>query len=300
MHLYPSFKYPKFIIAFSLLLFLQIFYNIVYSEEADEPDTEKIGNFSLPGSQQPTPITSFGDDIVDKGVLQFFLFADAIIGPGNYRTDIIPGLLYGITDDFSIYFNIPFSPKSKEGPKKSSGLDDFFIQLEYAFYSKDEKYSSTQATIVGSVFLPTGSNKKIPRTGFGSSSFLIGSTLNHTTVCWIFTGGIGGVLTTKFDGYKAGKQFLYQASIGRNLYTPPGWIFAAFLEFAGQYSQKNIVNHHKDSNSGGNVIFMIPSLWLSSEKLILQLGIGCPIFQHLFGNQFKQRISYNFSFGWTF
>lgn len=326
----PLMKYIKSSkLFFIILLSLTTFYIKVYAEEADQPktkkelenkkdseskneleikkdetkketETERIGNFSLPSSQEPTPLTSFGDHVVDQGDLQFFLQADAFTGPRNYKTDVIPGLLYGITDDLTIFFNVPFAPKNKEGRNKSSGIQDIFIQLEYAFYKKNEKYSAIQATIVGNFFLPTGSNKKTPRTGFGSPSFLIGSVLDYTTINWIFAGGLAGVLTTKSDNYQAGNQFIYQAAIGRNLYASSKWIVALFLEFSGQYSQKDTVHNRKDPNSGGNIIYMIPTVWISSEKHILQFGIGGPIVQNPFGHQLKQHMSYIFNFGWTF
>ncbi len=304
---------------FLFFLFLAVFYNNITAggtnkaktekKEADntgtekteaDTETEKIGNFSLPESQQPFPLTFFSGNIIAKGKIQFFLFADAITGRKYYKSDIVPGFLYGITNSFSVFLNVPIAPKNKDHFHKSSGLEDIFIQLEYAFYSKAKKDSSTQATIVGNIAFPTGSFTKNPRTGFGSINFLTGLSLTHTTFYWIYAADLGLVLTTKHKNFKVGNQLIYQAAIGRNLYTPPGWIIATFAEFAGVYSWKDIVNNRKDPNSGGNIFSILPSFWISSEHLVLQFGIGLPITQHLFGKQPKPRISYNVKFGWTF
>lgn len=278
--------------------------NNIKAEMSDESEekTLKVGNFSLRGSQQPGPLVGLGENIIDKGQIQFYLFANALIGNNNYRTDLIPSFLYGVTDAFSVFFNVPYTPKNKDGitKSKSSGLEDIFIQLEYAFYTKSNRVSTDQATIVSNVSFPTGSNTKNPPTGFGSPSFLLALTYNHTTINWLFFGATGIILPTKHDAFKVGNQFLYQGGVGRNICTPPGWIYAWIIEFIGQYSWKDTLNNHKDPNSGGNVFSIIPSLWISSEKLILQFGIGGPVIQHLFGNQSKQNLSLTFNFGWTF
>lgn len=267
-------------------------------DKAEEP--LKIGNLSLKTSQQPAPLVGLGEHVIDKGEAQFLLFADASIGRSNYKTDVIPSVVYGITDRFSVSFNVPFAPKNKNGDHTSSGIEDIFLQLEYAFYSKNHKCSADQATIVGSVAFPTGSIKKNPQTGFGSTSFLLGLTYNHTAFDWFYFGSPGFLFTTKHDGQKFGNQFLYQLGIGRNICTPPGWIYAWMVEFTGLYSWKGIIGNNTNHDSGGNVIFVTPSLWISSERLIIQFGVGFPIVQHLFGVQSKQRLSLDFNFGWTF
>lgn len=288
-------------IAIIVFLFftLRICFNNVKAEDTDEVETLKIGNFSLRTSQQPGPLLGIGERIIEKGQIQFFLFANASTGKNNYKTDIRPIFVYGITDKLAFYTEIPYSPRNKEGINKSSGLEDILITLEYAFYQKSSKYSTDQATVLSTISFPTGSNQKNPSIGFGSPSFLLGATYNHTTVTWFYFGAIGIILPTKHNSFKAGNEFLYEAGIGRNICTPPGWIYAWMIEFLGQYSWKDTINNHKDPNSGGNVFSIVPSLWASSNKLTLQLGIGSTI-QHLFGNQFKQHLSLNFAFGWTF
>ena len=109
---------------------LKIIFLIPYLIYADPP---AIGNFSLPTSQQITPLVSFGQNILDKGNLQTFVFADAFIGKDNYSTDVIPSILYGITDTLCIFIDTPFSPASADENSHSSGREDIFAQLEYSF-----------------------------------------------------------------------------------------------------------------------------------------------------------------------
>lgn len=271
-----------------------------HKDKDDDEEPLKIGNFALPGSQQPGPLVGFGQSIIDKGQQQIYLSGAAFIGKHSYHSEIIATYIYGITDEFSIHLDVPYEPANKDGPNKSSGFSDLAVQLEYAYYSKSEKCWSEQATIVGAVFFPNGSREKDPSTGHGSPSFFAGLTYNHTAIDWLYFGAAGMLLTTKNKDYRAGYGFLYQGGIGRNICSPPGWIYAGILEFIGEYECTDIIFDATDPDSGGNVISIVPSIWISSDNLILQLGVGYAVVEHLFGDQRKQPFSTYFNFGWTY
>ncbi len=141
----------------------------IHAKDSEQGSIEPpaIGNFALPSSQQPTTFLSFGENIIDEGVAQIYLNAGAFIGKDNYSTIFTPNILYGITDDFSIFLTVPFAPRNKDGSDHSSGIGDISVQLEYAFFSKSTSHSVNQATIVAAIALPTGSASKEPTTGFG-------------------------------------------------------------------------------------------------------------------------------------
>lgn len=277
------------------------FPGLVFTDDqtiADPPPP--IGNFALPTSQQPGPLVGFGENIIDKNQVQLFVFADAFIGKNSYATDAIPSLLWGIRDDLSFFFNVPFALRDKDRGNHSSGIEDIFAQLEYAFLIKKHSHSVDQATLVANVTFPTGSSSKNPPTGFGSTSFFIGTTFNHTGIDWFFFTSPGAVLTTTTKhGTKFGDQILYQFGLGRNIPSPTGWIFAWMVELDGLYAWKNKIKGHTDPDSGGNVIYITPSLWFSSKRLILQFGAGYPVVQHLFGHQSRKFLSFDFNFGVT-
>jgi hypothetical protein len=88
------------------------------------------------------------------------------------------------------------------------------------------------------------------------------------------------VLTTERHRTKAGNQVLYQFGLGRNIPSPCGWIFAWQIEFDGEYSWKSKFKDLRIAIQAGNVIYITPSFWASSEKLIFQLGAGYPAVQH--------------------
>lgn len=273
----------------------------VKKEEKDSDKPLKIGNFALPTSQQPGPLLSFGQNIIEAEQLQLFMLGlDFAKCHHDYTTILVPSIVYAIRDDLSIFINVPISPISKQDGHYSSGIQDAFIQLEYAFFTKEHRTYIDQATVVANVTFPSGSIKKNPPTGIGAPSFFFGGTIARTAIDWYYFTSHGVLWTTSHDKTKFGNQFLYQFGIGRNIANISDWLFLWMVELDGVYSWKDEIHGEFDPNSGGNQIFLTPSLWISSEHLILQLGVGYAIQQNLFGDQDKNTYLLAFNLGWTF
>lgn len=284
-----------------LLLLVTFIPHLLHSQEEEKKEEPpKEGNLSLRGSQQPTSLVSFGERILDRGQFQAFLFADSFLGNNSYVNIIYPYIVYGVRDDLSLTLNLPFAGGLKDKHHYSSGPSDFSLQLEYAFYTKEDKVSSNQATLVGAVLFPTGSASKNPPTGFGSYSYLLGFTIKRTEVKWAFFTSNAVILPSSKDGKNYGNQFIYQIGFAKNIPSPDGWIFAWLAELDGLYSQKNRIHGLVDHNSGGNRIYFTPSLWFSNNDIIIQIGAGYPIIQNLFGHQEKKFITIDFNMGVTF
>lgn len=306
-----KFKKSNFPFRFFLLFFLIIF----ASQASQSPQEDKLnpnkqatqtsppsrGIFALTPSQQPGPLISLGQNIIDKNQVQVFFFADVFKGKEKQAIDLIPSLLYGLTDDLSLFLNVPVAVGYKQNEQHSAGIEDLFIQAEYAFYGKKTVEWFDQATFITNISFPTGSIKKEPATGVGAASFLVAATFSRTTPDWFGFTSPGVVFTTSHQGTKFGNQFLYQCGYGRNISAVKSeYIFAWMLEIDGQYNQKNKLRTIDDPNSGGNTIYVTPSLWLSSSQWVAQLGVGLPVAQHLYGNQKRNYYSLNFNIGWTF
>lgn len=284
------------------------------SEEIKSNSPPKTGNYVLPASQQPGPLISFGQNILNKDQTKIFLYSDASVGSQMHLIDAMPYGVYGLTDNFCALLSVPIAASYKRKKDHSSGLSDIFLQLEYAFYNKNTSQFEDQATLVMNVTFPTGSATKRPPTGNGSSSFFLGSTFNRTYINWLFFTSPGITLTTSQDGRKIGNEYLYQAGIGRNFYTVDSeWIFAWLVEANGRYTEKthfkgrfnpnavgNIFTGHFNPNSGGNIFIVMPSLWISSKQITFQFGVGMPVAQHLFGHQIKDKYVLASNVSWLF
>lgn len=198
----------------------------------------------------------------------------------------------------------------------SAGVEDTEIKLEHTFYYHSNRCYNEDASFVTSVTLPTGSSQKEPATGYGQPTLLLGATYTRTYADWFgFTSdGVrlpmpathwngnpnGEEFPHTYTAVSNGNEFLYQGGIGRNLFNiDRKWIIAFMVEGNGTYIQKTKENGVTDPNTGGNTLFVVPSLWASSKHLIFQLGVGVPVVQQLNGDQNKTRYLIVGGVGWT-
>src|SRR5207249_4460656 len=126
-----------------------------------------IGNFALPSAQQPGPLFSFGQNIVDKYDIQGAWNPEFIKGKHQYIFANNLTFLYGITKASSLFLTIPVPALNKQNKLHSSGLGDITVQGEYAFFNQGTETDSAMASLVANIGLPIGSSKKNPPTGFG-------------------------------------------------------------------------------------------------------------------------------------
>lgn len=291
-------------IVFKFFIMLMLFFFFTLNAKSDLIEDEnkplKLGNLAVAPSQQPNPMISFGQNIVEKGVTQGFLLTTDLHGRDHRFTNIVPSILYGITDQLSIFISQPFTPQFKDRKFKSSGVEDLSIQFEYAFYNNVELTFFDQATLVGNITIPFGSSKKNPPTGYGATSFFIGETFSRTMIDWLFFVSPGAIFPTSHHRTRFGNQFLYQFGFGRNITNINKWLFTWMVEFDGVYALKNKIRGKLDQNSGGNTIIITPSIWISSEKFILQCGLGYTVYQKNFGKQNRDTYLFALNAGWTF
>ncbi|HAT1822054.1 TPA: hypothetical protein I8Z14_002620 [Legionella pneumophila] len=251
-----------------------------------------IGNFALPASQQPGPFLSFGQSLIDKNQIQFYVSPNYLHYKNEHYLTISPSVVYGISNQASFLVTEPVAANYVNETSRSNGLGDTYFQGEYAFYENSNFKYVDQMTFVGGLTAPTGSAKKEPSTGFGSVSYFLGGTYNRMFVDWFGLVSSGLNVITKHDGMKLGNQYLYQVGLGRNIKSETGkYIFFGLVEMHGVYSEKDKFIGEVDLNSGGNLVNIIPSLWFSTKKLFFQVGVSIPISQTPNGEQNK--IKYN-------
>lgn len=264
----------------------------------DEPP--KIGNFALPTSQQPAPLLSFGQTLIGKGKVQFNWFEYSEHGNHKYYDEAIPLVYWGVTDELTVSFFAPFTVRHKELNHRAKGLEDYYIQAEQSVYTKSTKRYIDQATVVASLYFPTGSTKFDLPTGFGSYSFFLGGTLSRYYTDWFYYTSDGAVLTTSRHRTKFGNEYFYEFGFGRYLAFISDWLFVWMIECNGYYKEKDKIKGSIDMNTGGHSLNITPSIFISSEHIIYQLGFGFPLQESLNGDQIKERYHVAANVAWTF
>jgi hypothetical protein len=76
------------------------------------------------------------------------------------------------------------------------------------------------------------------------------------------------------------------------------WLVAWLVEADGTYSNRSKQDGARDPNSGGNIVYVTPSFSVSSKHTFMQVGIGLPAIQNLYGNQHENYFIAAL-FGWT-
>lgn len=253
---------------------------------AKSEDPIAIGNFALPTSQQPSPLFSFGQNIVDKGDRFAFTTFACVQGKKQLLIGATPSFLYGVSDTFSLLFNVPIGIHYQQENAVSRGLGDLSVDAEYAFYQKNSATWAAQATVVGGLWLPTGSSTTVPPVGSGTAGFFIGTTYSYMTIKWYCFSSYGASLPVCQRTSTVTPQFFYEAGIGMNLADTVDSIFLGLVEFNGIYTAggrlqggARIVGKLFAPLVPGTVIFCGPSLFCSNERWVIQAGIQFPLLQ---------------------
>lgn len=291
-------KHNNYVVAIFLIMsVLSVMARELIEEEVKHAH---VGNFALPVSQQPVPFIGFGENIVDKGDTLFGIRGQQLKGTKVNYVDAVPSFLYGITDKFSIYVVLPIAVKFRLDDTRSHGLEDIIIQFERLLYSKETAKAATEMTFVANVGIPTGSAFKAPPTGFGGPTVFFGITASYTNFDWYVFGSSGVIFSPTYKkNNKFGNQFLYECGLSRNIsYKTDKWILNWIIEFDGRYFQRDTVAGRIDPNSGYNTLLLGPSLWFSTQHVILQVGFSGVVSEFVFGCQLKDKYYVAADFFW--
>lgn len=284
-----------------------LFCDAAFPSATAEPP--QLGNFSLPASQQPGPLYSFGQNVIQKNQLIFF------IGPSYQRVNNgsmvqqLNSLLYGISDYNSLLIASPYAFDLQQDGSYSSGFGDTSIQFEQSIFSKSSNTYTQDATVLFGFSTPTGSAQKNPPTGGGTYSYFLGTTYNETYVYWMWFISTGMTLKGSYQDTlqhepvftSPGNEYLYQAGFGRNISSVPGKYELEFLiELGGTYFERTYTNGSINPLSGGNIIYATPSLWYSTPNWFLQLGCSVPVVQSWNDPSNINRYIISSSIGYTF
>lgn len=274
---------------------------ICFTLIAREEDTTHVleGNLALPTSQEPGPLFCLGQNIVDKGDIQGFLITNTFGRNNNNFTQVIPNFIYGIRDDFSLYAGIPIDTQFTSNHIHPTGMEDIFVQFEYAFHNKDKPTYANQATVVANVAIPYKASNRHSSSESNTTSFLLGLTANHMSCDWYIFGSTAIQLSLSKNCTNFGKSFYYQWGLSKNLYyVSSKRILTLLVEFFGIYTQADTYCGKKQ-NSASNVFYIGPCLWYSTPRLILQAGIAFPVIQKVNGLT-KNNYFLAFEAGWKF
>jgi hypothetical protein len=267
----------------SFLLIALIVYPLhaVIENEGDHP---RIGNFA--NDRIPSTYFGFGQLIIAKNDVLIYFDIGQQKGVPQESTVLSPSFVYGLTNRSSLYLSIAIVPEHDRNNNERAGINDILCQFEYAVYLKEVTESSTQATVVANV---TAEDINTNGGGAGTPSFFLGATFSYTSIKWYAYTACGlSINSTSSDCTRNGNTLLYEGGIGYNLGNPKGTTVTLLLDLNGVYTTKNMVCHMPDNNSGGNILFCGPTLYVAYKRWEFYAGVQGVVAQHLNGVQSRQ------------
>jgi hypothetical protein len=201
-------------------------------------------------------------------------------------------IIYGLTEDLAVTLALSYvldRNLDAEGiGKSSSGLSDTSLRLKYRFWRRDRPGIQDAAAFIIGIKFPTGDADKSPRLGSGSTDFLLGLAAGRESLLWYYFGDIRYRVNTKgSSGLKVGDRFFADVAIGIRPwpaeYLKPDLVVLAELNW--ETLMRNELDGLDVSNSGGNLLFLSPSFFLTYRNWAVKGGVQIPLYQNLYGNQ---------------
>jgi hypothetical protein len=255
---------------------------------SDEKHPPFVGNFLVPTSQRPGPLIGFGLNFIGENRVQTYAHGETTRGTNRTQEAVGGSVAYGITDDLAIYLSPPSAEGVRDRDQKTTGWSNIGLQVNYALYTGSTTSFEEIISLAGAVSPPTASTNSGLLQGGKNTRVLLGGVFARMYPEWYGFTSQGVLLGSRLGQVGVGHEFLSQFGLGKNILTlKSGWIFAVLMEVDGQFIRKSQINGQTAPDSGGNIITVAPSLWISSETWVFQIGGGGYLVQELNGAQDK-------------
>ena len=191
-------------------------------------------------------------------------------------------LSYGLTPDFTIGFVVPQVLEKEEGSSSSSssrGIGDLSLRGKYRFLRYDEPGATTGVALNLALKLPSGDERESPPLGTGSVDYMVGLAVTREGLVHYFFSDARYRINTEAHGVRRGNVFFFDIAYGirprEAKYLKPDLVVLAELNWEDVSGTR--VGKVKDSDTGGEHLFISPGFLLSYRNVMLKGGVQIPI-----------------------
>ena len=207
---------------------------------------------------------------------------------------------YGITGDWAVGFDLPYSFKDN-GTNSSSGNGDVAVFTKYRFWRKDSLGLQDSAAVLLKVITDTAASNENPSLNKGTTDTILGLTYGSEGRKWYrwasaryrFNG-------TNNAGVDRGDKILLDF-VGGIRPTPTNYMepdTVWLLELNGEYGQRAEFGGAEQVNSGGSEWFISPGIFWTKRNFAIKAGIQIPIYSNLNGTQQESDYRAKATFEW--
>lgn len=241
------------------------------------------------------PMFSLGNRMMPKGR---FAATERFVYQKNEHSSaslLVPTFRYGITDKLTVRGHLPIFVDRTVGTKSSDGTSNLVGVFEYSLlkYRDKEANKEYQANFIAGMDFKTAKTDVKPSLGYGGTSFFVGTTGSSLSKEWYTFYSVAGTFSTTYKKQHPGSQFLYEIGAGYIIKHSILHNICVLLEMDGILSDKDKLNHAANPDSGGNIIYLGPSVEYRYWTFLVAAGIQFPIVQHLNGDQDKRNFRFS-------
>jgi len=280
--------------------------------------------FSVSFQPSAAPITFNTALPVSKGegvmrVQAKYLRATDEPGPMNRELTVkalpIVGV-WGITPRWTLFGIVPLLDKTMElnmppGRTKRgvNGLGDVTAMVRYTAYSQDQAGRTFRIAPFAGIEMPTGEDDEQDALGPLPGSLQLGSGAWNPVVGIVTTAQSlkqeWGISTSyKFNnaanGFERGDEARLDLSYHQRIWMGgpadglPHFLYTG-IESNWIWQGKNRNNGQDDPDSGGNTLYLAPTLQYVTRRTVVETALQLPVVQNLNGNALKQDFIFTFS-----
>ncbi len=251
--------------------------------------------------------------------------ADDDPGPANRDLEVSGGisvLAYGVTSDLTLFGMLPYLDKSLDLTtpadaritRGTSGFGDARIFARYTMYQKDGRGRSFRIAPFAGIELPTGDDDgrdsfgRLPQplqSGSGSWDPFLGVVSTFQTLDFQFDAQIAYKANTKANGFEFGDELRLDASAQYRVWPRelrggvPGFLYTG-LEVNFLHRDNNRVAGTDDPHSGGESLFLAPTLQYVTKRWVLEGAVQVPVWQDLNGQALEDDMTVRAGFRLNF
>ncbi|MFQ5773753.1 MAG: transporter [Kiloniellaceae bacterium] len=253
------------------------------------------------------PLFSPAPETIFKGgtELTLGLHTEEATGISEHETeyDVSLEAEYGLTADWEVGAEIPYTKRDLDGGGGADGLGDIVLETKYQFWGRDLPGAQYKAAAFLQLELPTGDDDSTPRLGSGSTDVITGLATGYESRRWYwFASGVYRANTEGAGGLEKGdRQFLNVVGGIRPIlteYDEPDTVL--MLEVNWERSARDELDGSDLANTGGWELFVSPVVWWTYRQLAIRGGVQIPIADGLNGTQptsdYRARIEFVYHF----
>ncbi|VAX13396.1 hypothetical protein MNBD_GAMMA24-2133 [hydrothermal vent metagenome] len=247
------------------------------------------------------PVFGIGPHVVFKDGFEIATDLESDKRAGNKEQSLSLEVTYGLTGDWSLGADLPYTLNKKLAENNSNGTNDISVFTKYRFWRQDSLGLQRSAAVLLKMVSDTAARNKIPRLNKDATDAILGLTYGYEGRRWYrWASARYRYNGSNKTGLNRGDKILIDFVAGFRP-TPTGYLqpdTVWLLELNGEYTQQDKLSGRDLLNSGGTEWFVSPGIFWTYRYFAIKAGVQIPVYHALNGLQKKTDYRARLIFEW--